>query len=77
YPWQMSEALELVRAFPEALFVLNHGGSPADRTEDGTAIWRSGLRALGSEPNLRLKIYDLVAYDNKWTLESLRPVIEH
>jgi predicted TIM-barrel fold metal-dependent hydrolase len=77
YPWQMSEALELVRAFPEALFVLNHGGSPADRTEDGTALWRRGLRALGSEPNLRLKISDLVAYDNKWTLESLRPVIEH
>jgi predicted TIM-barrel fold metal-dependent hydrolase len=77
YPWQMNEALELVRAFPQTLFVLNHGGSPADRTEDGMALWRRGLRALGSEPNLRLKISDLVAYDNKWTLESLQPVIEH
>ncbi|NKM66875.1 amidohydrolase family protein [Rhizobium laguerreae] len=77
YPWQMDEALELARAFPQTLFVLNHGGSPADRTEDGMTLWRRGLRALGSEPNMRLKISDLVAYDNAWTLESLRPVIEH
>lgn len=77
YPWQMGEALDLVRAFPETLFVLNHGGSPADRSEAGMAIWRSGLLALGREPNVRLKISDLVAYDNDWTLESLQPVIEH
>ncbi|MGZ2486652.1 putative TIM-barrel fold metal-dependent hydrolase [Rhizobium pisi] len=77
YPWQMDEALELVRGFPQTLFVLNHGGSPADRTEDGMALWRRSLRALGNEQNVRLKISDLVAYDNQWTLESLRPVIEH
>ncbi|WP_064695113.1 amidohydrolase family protein [Rhizobium aegyptiacum] len=77
YPWQMAEALELVQAFPETLFVLNHGGSPVDRTQEGMALWRRGLRALGREPNVRLKISDLVAYDHAWTLESLRPVIEH
>ncbi|MBB5043526.1 amidohydrolase family protein [Shinella fusca] len=77
YPWQMDEAVELVRAFPELLFVLNHGGSPADRTAEGMALWRSGLRALGREPNVRLKISDLVAYDNDWTPESLGPVISH
>lgn len=77
YPWQMGEALDLVRAFPETLFVLNHGGSPVDRSAEGMALWRNGLRALGREPNMRLKISDLVAYDNDWTPESLMPVIEH
>jgi predicted TIM-barrel fold metal-dependent hydrolase len=77
YPWQMGEALDLVRAFPETLFVLNHGGSPADRTDEGMALWRRGLKSLGGAPNVRLKISDLVAYDNDWTLESLRLVIEH
>ena len=77
FSWQMDEALDLVRAFPDTLFVLNHGGSPADRTAEGMAAWRDGLRALGAESNIRLKISDLVAYDNDWTLESLRPVIEH
>ena len=77
YPWQMNEALDLVRAFPQILFVLNHGGSPADRSAEGMALWRCGLAALGREANVRLKISDLVAYDNDWTPESLRPVIEH
>ena len=77
YPWQMGDALDLVRAFPETLFVLNHGGSPIDRSEEGMALWRNGLRALGREPNVRLKISDLVAYDNDWTPESLTPVIDH
>lgn len=77
YPWQMDEAVELVRAFPDTVFVLNHCGSPADRSADGMALWREGLKALGREPNVRLKISDLVAYDNDWTLESLSPVIAH
>ena len=70
-------ALDLVRAFPETLFVLNHGGSPADRSAEGMALWRKGLRALSGEPNARLKISDLVAYDNDWTPESLGAVIDH
>ncbi|HEV7245461.1 MAG TPA: amidohydrolase family protein [Shinella sp.] len=77
FPWQMEEALDLVRTFPETPFVLNHWGSPIDRTDEGMALWRNGLRALGREANVRLKISDLVAYDNDWTLESLRPVIDH
>lgn len=77
YPWQMDEALHLIRSFPETIFVLNHGGSPVERSDEGMALWRTGLSALGREPNVRLKISDLVAYDNDWTLDSLRPVIEH
>lgn len=77
YPWQMDEALHLIRTFPETVFVLNHGGSPVERSDEGMALWRTGLSALGREPNVRLKISDLVAYDNDWTLDSLRPVIDH
>lgn len=77
YPWQMDEALHLIRSFPETVFVLNHGGSPVERSDEGMALWRTGLSALGREPNVRLKISDLVAYDNDWTLDSLRLVIDH
>lgn len=77
YPWQMDEALHLIRSFPETVFVLNHGGSPVERSDEGMVLWRTGLSALGREPNVRLKISDLVAYDNDWTLDSLRPVIDH
>lgn len=77
FPWQMADALQLVSAFPDTLFVLNHCGSPADRSVDGMALWRDGLRELGRVPNVHVKISDLVAYDNDWTLKSLSPVIEH
>lgn len=77
YPWQMTEALDLVRAFPGITFILNHCGSPADRSEDGLTQWRPGMRALGSCPNLCLKISDPVAYDPNWTKDSLRMVIDH
>ncbi|WP_448952477.1 amidohydrolase family protein [Labrys neptuniae] len=77
FPWQMQEALRLAADFPDTLFLLNHCGSPADRTPEGMALWRQGLAALGRADNVLIKISDLVAYDRQWTLESLRPVIEH
>jgi predicted TIM-barrel fold metal-dependent hydrolase len=75
YPGQMADALRLVRDFPGQIFILNHCGSPADRDPEGMARWRAGLAALGREPNVHLKISDLVAYDHHWTPESLRAVV--
>ena len=49
-------------------------GSPADRSPEGMALWRQGLQALGRADNVLVKISDLVAYDNDWSLDSLRPV---
>jgi predicted TIM-barrel fold metal-dependent hydrolase len=75
YPGQMADAARLAARFPETLIVVNHAGSPADRDAEGMSRWRRGLRALAAQPNVRIKISDLVAYDHDWTLESLRPVV--
>ena len=77
YPPQMAEAQRLVADFPDTLFILNHCGSPADRSADGMRLWAEGLRQLGHQPNVRLKLSDPVAYDPDWTLDSLRRVIRH
>jgi predicted TIM-barrel fold metal-dependent hydrolase len=77
FPGQMSDALRLVRDFPDQQFILNHCGSPIDRDSTGMEAWRTGLKALGKMPNLAIKISDLVAYDHNWTLESLRPIVLH
>ncbi|MDR3495033.1 MAG: amidohydrolase family protein [Ancalomicrobiaceae bacterium] len=77
YPWQMPEAERLVAAFPDLTFVLEHAGSPADRSDAGMALWRDGLAGLSRYRNLAVKISDLVAYDTNWTLHSLSPVIRH
>ena len=69
-------AARLAADFPRQLFVLNHCGSPVDRTSDGLRAWRQGLAALAANPNVRIKISDLVAYDHDWTLSSLAMVVE-
>jgi predicted TIM-barrel fold metal-dependent hydrolase len=75
YPGQMADAARVAAHFPDTLILVNHAGSPADRDSEGMIRWRRGLRALAAQPNVRIKISDLVAYDHDWTLESLRPVV--
>jgi predicted TIM-barrel fold metal-dependent hydrolase len=77
FPNQLSQAERLARDFPNQLFVLNHCGSPIDRDVDGMRRWREGLATLGRAPNVSIKISDLVAYDHRWTLESLTEVVLH
>lgn len=75
YPHQMEEAARLATDFPAMTFVLNHCGSPADRSEEGMALWRQGLSRLAACPNVVIKISNPVAYDHDWTEESLAAVI--
>jgi predicted TIM-barrel fold metal-dependent hydrolase len=77
FPNQLARAERLARDFPNQLFVLNHCGSPIDRDPDGMRRWREGLAILGRAPNVSIKISDLVAYDHRWTLESLTEVVLH
>jgi predicted TIM-barrel fold metal-dependent hydrolase len=77
FPRQLAAATRLAADFPEVQFVLNHGGSPVERDAEGMALWRRGLRDLARNPNVAIKISDLVAYDPGWSLDSLRPVVSH
>ena len=74
FPGQHEDAARLAADFPDQQFILNHCGSPWDRSPEGMARWRDGLRTLAHRPNVAIKISDLVAYDNDWTLDSLREV---
>ena len=74
FPNQHEEAARLAADFPDQLFILNHCGSPIERDAEGMASWRKGLGALARQPNVAIKISDLVAYDHDWTLDSLRMV---
>ena len=77
YPYQAEEVARLARAFPDQQFIVNHCGSPIDRDAEGMARWRQGLRPLGREPNVSVKISALTAYDPSPTPESLREVAMH
>lgn len=77
FPNQVADAARLLADLPDQPVVLNHCGSPIDRDADGMRRWRDALKRLAEAPNLSIKISDLVAYDNDWTLDGLRPVVEH
>ncbi len=77
FPHQMEEAAELARDFGDTVFVLNHCGSPTDRSEAGMAAWRAGLSGLAARPNVCIKISNPVAYDHDWTEASLGSVISY
>ncbi|MDI1335837.1 MAG: amidohydrolase [Lacunisphaera sp.] len=75
---QMTIALELVRAFPDGQFVLDHCGVP-DIAAGQLDPWRGYLRDLAAQPNLACKISGLLAYCKPTAvkLESVRPYVEH
>ena len=76
YPHQMDEAEELAAEFPETSIVLNHGGMPVDRSDEGFALWRTGMRKLAGQKNISVKISGLGMVDHRWTVESFRPVVQ-
>jgi predicted TIM-barrel fold metal-dependent hydrolase len=76
YPHQMVEADELAMLFPETSLIINHAGMPVDRSEDGLSIWREGLRRLAKHENVSAKISGLGMVDHKWTVDSIRPIVE-
>jgi predicted TIM-barrel fold metal-dependent hydrolase len=76
YPHQMDEAVELATDFPGTGIVLNHAGMPVDRSAEGFALWRNGMRALASHDNVSVKISGLGMVDHHWTVDSFRPVVE-
>ena len=68
------DAARLAADHPGTTIILNHVGSPADRDAESMARWRAGLKVMAAQPNVRIKLSDLVAYDHHWTLDSLRDV---
>jgi predicted TIM-barrel fold metal-dependent hydrolase len=79
---QLHIALELVRTCPEVSFILDHCGVPdiaGHTSTDCTSWqqWRSGIHALGAEPNVACKLSGLTAYakPEQRSVEDLRPYL--
>ena len=75
YPAQMADAVELARAYPDILIILNHAGMPVDRDEEGIRLWHRGMRELAAAPNVVVKISGLGTADWNWTVKSIRPFV--
>jgi predicted TIM-barrel fold metal-dependent hydrolase len=60
---------------PAVTFVLNHGGTPNERTPEFLAQWRAGLTRLAARPNIVCKVSGFALGDKQWTVESLEPLV--
>lgn len=75
YPLQMPAAARLAAAHPDINIVINHGGMPVDRDEDGIAAWRTGIASLAARPNVAMKISGFGMVDRDWSEASIRPFV--
>ena len=72
---QMTDALALMRTFPDVTFVLMHAGMLEDRSEAGLEAWRAGMKALATCPNLCVKLSGLGTFDRACREERWRPIV--
>ena len=69
-PWyHLEEAAEVCREHPDLRIVLNHTGYPLDRSKEQLAVWKRGMEALASCPNVWCKISGLTVAGKPWTLQ--------
>ena len=59
---QAADVAALAEQTPEQVFVVNHCCTPNDRDAEGMARWREGLRTMGRQPNIALKLSNYAAY---------------
>lgn len=73
---QMADSVHLARDFPDVTLVLMHAGMLEDRSEDGWARWREGMRTLAACPNVVVKLSALGTFVRRCAVDLWRPVIE-
>ena len=56
---QMKDAANLAAAFPGVTFVLQHAGMLEDKSKEGRASWREGMKRLADQPNIVSKLSGL------------------
>lgn len=73
---QMPDAARLAQDFPGVTFVLQHAGMHEDRSADGWARWRRGMRALAARPNVVVKLSGLGTFEHQCSVELWQPVVQ-
>lgn len=76
-PRHIPAMLTVLERHPDLACVIDHGAKP-DLTTGDLAAWRDGMSALAEHPRLTCKLSGLVTEaSSDWTLETLRPVVDH
>lgn len=77
FPHQLAATIELVRRFPDQVFILDHMAKPNIKDEQ-ISPWESDIKKLASFENVSCKLSGIVteADWHNWTVEGFRPYME-
>ena len=77
FPDQLAFALQLVKAFPNQRFVIDHAAKPYIKAGE-IEEWQKGMQAIAQLPNVSCKISGMVteADFKLWTKQQLAPYID-
>lgn len=76
-PEHIPAALSMLARHPRLAVVIDHAAKP-DLVTGDLAAWREGIAALAAHPQALCKLSGLVTEAARdWTIETLRPVVEH
>ena len=76
YPEQMKESANFLSNYPEMRVVIDHAGSPYDKSNSGLKVWKNGLIELANLPNLYIKLSGFGMYDNNWSSDSNQKIFD-
>jgi predicted TIM-barrel fold metal-dependent hydrolase len=76
--WQdMHKARGVAERLGDLTIVLEHAGFPTGRDDEYFANWKAAIADLAGAPNVYCKVSGLGMGDPEWTVQSLRPWVEH
>lgn len=73
--WHLEEATEIVRLIPNTKVIINHGGFPWDRSKEGLAFWKKGVKAISNEPNTFIKLSEFGVKGQNWNYKQNAEII--
>jgi len=73
--WHLTEAAEVCALYTDLQIVVEHTGLAWDRSEDGLAEWRKGMKALAECENVFLKISELGLAYQPWDYHENRRIV--
>ncbi|WP_284293228.1 amidohydrolase family protein [Luteimicrobium album] len=73
---QLRDAARLAADYPDVRIILDHAGMPIHRDAAALVQWRDDLALLARCENVTCKISALGTLDHRWSVASLRPLVE-
>jgi predicted TIM-barrel fold metal-dependent hydrolase len=76
--WEhLASARKLAESIPDVTLVVEHVAFPQARSNEYFKAWAGGMSEVARAPNAVVKISGLGMGDQRWTVDTFRPWVEH